>query len=314
MKRHIYKLNINNVVPKLFARMRLMENDQAGENTYVMDAESPTEMARLIHLDRFITQEMGGPLAGITDPQALHDVLDLGCGPGGWVLDVAFENPHMEVTGIDISRIMVDYANARARTQQRPNTSFGVMDITQPLDFSDASFDLINARFLVGVLRREVWPAFIAECTRLLRPGGILRLTDMIEPGMSTSPALEQLHAMLYQALWKAGYSFSPNGLTSGIVHTLPWLMRKAGYANMHHAAHVLEFSADTEAWTDVYHNVEIGFKLAQPFLVNVGVAAEEEIEHLLQQALIEMHAQDFRGIYHYMSFWGNKTDSSTES
>ncbi len=235
-----------------------MEIDETGDNTYVMDAESPSEMARLIHLDRFITQEMGGPLTGIADPKALHDVLDLGCGPGGWVLDTAFENPHMEVAGIDISRIMVDYANARARTQQLPNASFGVMDITQPLDFSDASFDMINARFLSGVLRREAWPSFIAECTRLLRPGGILRLTDMIEPGTSTSPAYEQLNAILYQALWKAGYGFSPNGLTSGIAHTLPWLMRKAGYTNMRHAAYGLEFSADTDAWADVYHNAEV--------------------------------------------------------
>ena len=282
-----------------------MEIDETGDNTYVMDAESPSEMARLIHLDRFITQEMGGPLTGIADPKALHDVLDLGCGPGGWVLDTAFENPHMEVAGIDISRIMVDYANARARTQQLPNASFGVMDITQPLDFSDASFDMINARFLSGVLQREVWPSFIAECTRLLRPGGILRLTDMIEPGTSTSPAYEQLNAILYQALWKAGYGFSPNGLTSGIAHTLPWLMRKAGYTNMRHAAYGLEFSADTDAWADVYHNAEVGFKLAQPFLVKIGATTEEEMERLYQQALIEMHAEDFRGMWHYMTFWG---------
>jgi hypothetical protein len=41
-----------------------MKIEETGENTYIMDPESPREMARLIHLDRFITQEMGGPLAG----------------------------------------------------------------------------------------------------------------------------------------------------------------------------------------------------------------------------------------------------------
>src|SRR5581483_12528370 len=110
-------------------------------NTYVFDSESPTEMARLINQDRTITQAMGGPLSGIPDPSGLQNILDLGCGPGGWVLDVAFALPAAEVEGMDISRIMVDYAHARARTQLLPNASFGVMDITEPFDLPDASYD-----------------------------------------------------------------------------------------------------------------------------------------------------------------------------
>src|SRR5689334_25322739 len=109
---------------------------EAPFNTYIFDSESPTEMARLITQDRAVTQAMGGSLSGIADPFALHNILDLGCGPGGWVLDMAFELPDAEVEGVDISRGMVNYANARARTQQLSNASFGVMDITKPLKFS----------------------------------------------------------------------------------------------------------------------------------------------------------------------------------
>src|SRR6266704_1882923 len=115
---------------------------QKGENPYYFDPEEAGEMARLMIQDRLITKGMGGLFPERTDVSLMKNVLDLGCGPGGWVLDVAFEYPHMEVAGIDVSRLMVDYANARARTQQLPNASFGVMDITQPLDFSDASFDM----------------------------------------------------------------------------------------------------------------------------------------------------------------------------
>jgi ubiquinone/menaquinone biosynthesis C-methylase UbiE len=291
-----------------------MTTDQPAENTYVLDAESPTEMARLIHLDRFTTKEMGGVLAGIADPDSLHDVLDLGCGPGGWVLDTAFAYPHMEVAGVDISRIMIDYANARALTQQLPNASFGVMNITQPLDFPDASFDLINARFLLGVLPRDSWVSFIDECTRLLRPGGILRLTEQVEPGMSSSPALEQFNTLCCLALWQAGYGFSPDGRSIGITHTVPWLMRKAGYTNMQRALHALEYSADCEAWADIYRNNEVGLAMSKPFFLKAGVTTEEEFEQLYRQALIEMHAPDFRGMWHYMTFWGNRPTVPTES
>src|SRR5947207_8555719 len=99
-----------------------MTNNPSDNNTYLFDSESPTEMARLINQDRNLTKAMGGALSGIDDPESLHTVLDLGCGPGGWALDVAFEQPHMDVTGVDISEIMIRYANARAHTQNLTNS------------------------------------------------------------------------------------------------------------------------------------------------------------------------------------------------
>src|SRR2546423_1391051 len=165
-----------------------METPEVGQHTYILDPECPTEMARLIHFDQAITGAMGGPLAEQTPAAiaSMHNILDLACGPGGWVLDVAFDHPDIEVAGVDISHTMIDYAYARARTQQRPNATFGIMDINQPLDFSDHSFDLVNARFINGVLRRETWKPFIAECTRILRPDGVLRLTEMVNIGATT--------------------------------------------------------------------------------------------------------------------------------
>src|SRR5207248_7505587 len=99
---------------------------------------------------------------GLPKTTQLRQILDVGCGPGGWVLDVAFALPDAEVAGVDISRPMIDYAHARAMTQCLPNASFEVMDMTQPLDFPDGAFDLVNARSLCGVLRRDAWPAFMA--------------------------------------------------------------------------------------------------------------------------------------------------------
>lgn len=287
----------------------MTEEETTGKNTYFLDSESPTEMARLINLDRITTLAMGGPLAGITNPSTLHNLVDLGCGPGGWVLDVAFELPEAEVEGVDVSRIMVDYANARARTQQLPNASFGVMDITQPLDFPDNAFDLVNARFLVGVLPKERWTSFIAECTRILRPGGSIRLTEMVDAGTSNSPAFERLQSLLYQAFWRAGYSFSVDGTTLGITHTIPYLLRTAGYQDVRRQAHTLEFSVNTDGWMDFYRNAEVGYKIGQPFYIKTGVATQEELDRLHQQMLIEMHYDEFCGMWHYMTFLGKKPE-----
>src|SRR6266536_6407820 len=135
-----------------------MQSDVPGEGSYALDPESPAELARLINVHRFMTRGMGGPLVGVPDPSALQQVLDLACGPGGWVLDVAFACPDAQVAGVDISKTMISYANARARSQGLQNASFEVMDITQPLAFSDHAFDLVNGRLLVGSLPRTAWP------------------------------------------------------------------------------------------------------------------------------------------------------------
>src|SRR5450631_4133670 len=127
----------------------------SGKSKYVFDPERAEEMVRLINLDRMTTKNMGGSLSGVANTSELETVLDIGCGSGGWVLDVAFAYPHIEVTGIDISKLMIDYANTRAHSELLSNISFGVMDINQPLAFPDASFDLINARFLFSVLDRK---------------------------------------------------------------------------------------------------------------------------------------------------------------
>src|SRR5450432_3339515 len=141
-------------------------------NTYILDPESVAEMTRLIQLDQFTTRAMGGPLEEHPDPSHLRRVLDLACGPGGWVLDVAFDYPEIEVMGVDISETMLRYAIARAQSQQIANASFG----------------LVNIRLLVGVLARTAWPAFLQECQRITRPGGIMRLTEADNAGLTNSP------------------------------------------------------------------------------------------------------------------------------
>ena len=284
-----------------------MSLDPKNDNTYLLDTESPAEMARLINQERLLTQAMNGPLVGLPDPSTFHQVLDLGCGPGGWVLDVAFSFPEIEVAGVDISKTMIDYANARARSQQLSNTSFGLMDITKPLDFADNSFDLVNARFLFAVLRREAWPSFIAECTRILRPGGILRVTEPLDIGVTSSPSYQRIMGLWYQASWQAGYGFSVDGKTLGITHMLPTLLRQTGLHTLQFRAHVLEVSAGTDAWSDFYRNAEVGGQQARPFFVKMGVVTKAEIEALYQQAFIEMYSEEFRGMWHYLSVWGSK-------
>jgi len=279
------------------------------DSGYFIDAESAPEMARLIQQDMAMTRKMGGPLAEQANPSSFLRILDVGCGSGGWVLDVAFANPNAEAAGIDISKTLIDYANARARSQGLQNASFEVMDASMPLSFTDHTFDLVNGRLLVGSLHRTVWPKLIQECFRITRPGGVLRMTELDTSGVTTSPAFNYLDSLLLKATWLVGHGFSSDGRTTCMTPMLPTLLRNAGYQHIQHRAHAIDVSFGTDTYMDFYRNYEVFFQLTLPFLVSVGVATQEEVEQTYQQMLIDMQSDDFRGMWYLLTVWGKKPE-----
>ena len=285
-----------------------MANDGTNASGYIFDPENAAEMARLINQDRLTTGAIGGVFAGLspTTIEGLHTVLDVACGPGGWVLDTAYAHPTIEIAGIDISQTMIQYAIARARSQEISNASFEVMDIKKPLEFSDASFDLINARLLFGVLQRNEWETFIRECSRLLRPGGILRLTEPTDMGNTNSPAHRQFTSLLTKAMWRAGYGL---GDESSIDSTFlfPLLLRKAGFEDIHYQTYAFNGSADTKQWHDSNENHMVVTNVSIPVIVKTGVASLEEYEQVCQRMLTEMMQEDFCLISHSAIVWGTK-------
>ncbi len=171
------------------------------EEGYFINQELMEEMVRLNRQAHLVTREMLGALPEPLPVAAWQDVLDLACGPGEWVMQMARAYPHLrQVIGVDKSRRMIAYANAQAEAEEEQRVSFRVMDVTQPLDFPDNSFDLVNGRFLLSFMRREQWPLLLAECVRILRPGGVLRITEQ-ESGYTNDPYLQR-----YIDVWGEAY------------------------------------------------------------------------------------------------------------
>lgn len=282
-------------------------SETSGEGTYVLDSESPQEMARLIEQQRRIKQTMGGTFASLPELPEDARVLDMACGPGSWILDVAFERPDVKAIGVDISKIMINYASARARSQDLTNTTFAIMDITHPSDFSAGSFDLVNAEGLMAVLSRDKWQPFIAECTRLLRPGGFLRLAEPYDFGVTNSAAIERIQELGTHMLWKLGYGFSVDGRTFGLAHTLPSLLRQAGYTNTKSQAYCIEFSFDQPAWIDYYRNYQSAYQQAKMLWVQAGLITEEDFDQLYQQMIIDMNTETFQGMAAMITVSGEK-------
>ncbi len=281
-----------------------MTESRPSENPYFIDAESPAEMARLTQQDRVVTKYMGGLIAEHHDLSRFRDVLDIACGPGGWVLDLAFEHPEIEVVGIDSSQRMIDYARTQAQVQDLENTRFKVMNALKPLEFPDHSFDLVNARMIHGFVPKTVWPQLLMECQRILKPGGIIRLTQDEKP-ITNSLAFEEYTTLGARAIYLAGRSFSPNGQLGGVPTMLWRLLRDAGYQNIQYQAHAMNFSLGSDAHKSMYHNWMVAFKLLQPFMVKMGVIGQKEVESLYQHVLTEVQQDQFCGLWFFLTAWG---------
>ncbi|GAA5799959.1 hypothetical protein HPULCUR_005380 [Helicostylum pulchrum] len=101
-------------------------------------------------------------------------VLDLGCGPGTWIMDVATEYPNSEFIGVDMCDIFPN--NIRPA-----NVTFQTGNILEQLAFEDNTFDLVNLRLFILAFRTDEWDAVLKEIRRVLKPGGYIL---SVEAGM----------------------------------------------------------------------------------------------------------------------------------
>ncbi len=284
----------------------MMTSTGKDESTYPIDPENAVEMARLLNQDIMTTKAMGGPLSEQGENPPFQNVLDLACGPGGWVLDVARLLPEAQVTGVDLSKLMTDYGRATAKARGLHNAHFTPANILEPFPFEDNSFDLINARALVAVLTPRVWPSVLRETFRVCCSGGIMRLTESEMP-LTNSPAFEQISQMALNAFSMTGRNFSPTARNFGITPMLSKLLKNAGYHNVKYKAYGVDTSTGTEGHESFYQDFMVVLQLGKPFFVGLGLTTDEKYEELYQQTLREMMADDFCAIGYSMTAWGEK-------
>ncbi|CAG8501378.1 10182_t:CDS:2, partial [Ambispora gerdemannii] len=111
------------------------------------------------------------------------DVVDIGCGPGTWVLEVSTEYPCSTITGIDFSTLFP--------TEIKPtNAKFFEHNIKTGFPFDSESIDFAHQRLIgCGILAQDWEKPMITEYARILKIGGwleILEGSNLVNPGPNT--------------------------------------------------------------------------------------------------------------------------------
>ncbi|KAG0835072.1 hypothetical protein G6F19_004879 [Rhizopus arrhizus] len=100
-------------------------------------------------------------------------VLDVGCGSGAWLTDMALNYPNCTYNGCDIVEVANKFVTPRQFTLQYGNVLAG-------LPFHDNTFDFVQMRLLIFALREEEWPVAIKELLRVTKPGGIVQILEPV--------------------------------------------------------------------------------------------------------------------------------------
>jgi SAM-dependent methyltransferase len=108
-------------------------------------------------------------------------VVDLGCGPGLFLRDLAARYPGVTLHGYDVTPAMIDHACGVEYASGRPTLE--VHDLNaKPLPLPDGSVHLVCMFAVLHVLP-EPLPA-LAEIKRVLAPNGIVLLHDWIRASL----------------------------------------------------------------------------------------------------------------------------------
>ena len=103
------------------------------------------------------------------------DVLDVGCGQGRALLEMAARYPSSRFTGYDLSREAIGPARKDVKEQGLANLNFEVRDLELMRD--DSAYDLVTGFDIVHDQRRP--DIVLRNIRRALRPGGLFLMQDI---------------------------------------------------------------------------------------------------------------------------------------
>jgi SAM-dependent methyltransferase len=113
-------------------------------------------------------------------PEALHNVIDIGCGPCNVMLRLARARPDIRITAIDGSAAMIELATQAVRAAGHEARIVAMHGYIPGLALHEHSFDAILSKDLLHHLPDPM--VLWSEAQRLGRQGATVYVMDLIRP------------------------------------------------------------------------------------------------------------------------------------
>ncbi|KFH61848.1 hypothetical protein MVEG_12356 [Podila verticillata NRRL 6337] len=189
-------LSIEEIAAKILPPRRVL-----GGREYYPDKTLPyllpcdeQEGERLL-LQHYVTRyAFGSNIIPPIDTSIAGKVLDCGCGPGTWIMEMATEFEDLDFYGFDVSPMYPSAIHPK-------NAHFSMANLLDPeIPFATDSYLLVHQRNMLLGLTQDAWPGVVQDLFRCVIPGGSgwLQLSEVdpiwCRPGPVSRSVLKMLN------------------------------------------------------------------------------------------------------------------------
>ncbi|KAI9255482.1 S-adenosyl-L-methionine-dependent methyltransferase [Sporodiniella umbellata] len=229
------------------------------------------EQDRLVLQQECYRKLFGGPLPlNIRDSLDFEkgvSVLDVGCGPGSWIMDMIKEYPAGTYHGCDI-------VDAASKNIKSGNFTFTEGNVTERLPFDDNTFSFVHTRLLVCGISTNDWPKAVKELIRVTKPGGLIHC---VEVDLKVSEGKEHPIRKLFNAIETLCIK---RGQNPRIAHDLEKLFVETKSVSIFQISHIrFNFACDTplsRAFSKNY--ISLAKELIQEIKPILSISSDEEV------------------------------------
>lgn len=117
-------------------------------------------------------------------------VLEIGCGTGGSLVLLKKNYPNIQLTGLDISSLMVEKARQRLKWCSISDVEVIALEKEKDFPFENQSFDLVLLESVLGILPKNELEDLLSKVDMILKKNGRLALNETIwRPDVSVETA-----------------------------------------------------------------------------------------------------------------------------
>lgn len=254
------------------------------QDAYIL-GEGEAEISRLNFQHYMFRFAFDGDYSAPLRAREVRDVLDVACGTGRWVREMARRFPAANVIGFDINREQLDASLAEGTETVPENCTYVPGDALQRFQFPDASFNFVMARACSSFIPAMQWPQVVGEMIRVTRPGGWIELRDF---GLANSK-----NAALNELTVKFANMAQGRGMTPGAGPFLRQYLTTAHLRDVHVKSIVVRSGAKrgTRAGQLMLIDYLALLDRFTPIVERAGVDSAEHWQALLSQARDETRA-----------------------
>ncbi|CAB4474680.1 S-adenosyl-L-methionine-dependent methyltransferase [Rhizophagus irregularis] len=223
-------------------------------------------------------------------------VLDIGCGPGTWLLDLANKYENSYFFGVDFKPIF-------PREIKPNNLEFIEADVTDALSFHDNEFDFTHIEHMSLVLTSDQWDVVIPELVRVTKPGGYIEVSDRRNSYVGEGPIFRKMS----DALWA---SCSKRNIDTNLIYNLDSKFElQPNIGKIHRIEKDLIIGPNGGKIGLIFQDLAFSYYISEMAIKNLSEEmgiSEEEYKNMTEKDLVEEFKQTSTECVHFR-FWAQK-------